>query len=655
MTDTLDLSTLPWTVAGWTPHGWRFLRAMETGATSLAEIAPVPAVVPGSVQAALLAAGTIPDWNIGANARDCEWVENRHWFFKTVVPAGTIPTGRSVRLECDGLDYAGWVLVNGVEIAAFTGSFVPHVFDLTANIVADGDNIIEIAFDVPPRWLGQFGYTSRITEWKPRYNYTWDWTARLVQTGIWDEIRLVFADTGEISELKISASLDINSNLGSLDIRADITGDGAASATISLAGSCGLVLDETVAIDRLATGVTFGDFAVSPWGPNGTGERALYQVTVELVDANGAVLDRQSRQVGFRSVIWETNPGAPDGADPWLCIVNGQPLFLQGVNWTPIRPNFADVTAAEYRQRLELYRDLGVNLLRVWGGAFLEKDTFYDICDELGIMVWQEFPLSSSGVDNWPPEDPDAIDSMEVIVRSYIKRRSYRACLILWCGGNELQGALDGTKTGVGKPVTLDHPMMTRMNAIVRELDPTRRFLPSSSSGPRFMADRADMGKGLHHDVHGPWALGDMTMDQWREYWTSDDALFRSESGAPGTSSADLIRAYLGDYAETPGTLDNEMWRRTSWWIEWPHFVKELGREPNNLDEYVAWSQARQATALAILVDAEKHRFPAVGGVLLWMGHDAFPCTANTSIIDFWGRPKPAALAVGKIWNRKAS
>jgi beta-mannosidase len=142
-----------------------------------------------------------------------------------------------------------------------------------------------------------------------------------------------------------------------------------------------------------------------------------------------------------------------------------------------------------------------------------------------------------------------------------------------------------------------------------------------------------------------------MTMEQWAEYWNNDDALFRSESGAPGTSSADLIRAYLGEYAETPGTLENELWRRTSWWIEWPHFVKEQGREPERLDEYVAWSQKRQADALRILVSAEKRRFPTVGGCLLWMGHDSFPCAANTSIIDFWGRPKPAALAVSAVWK----
>ena len=130
-------------------------------------------------------------------------------------------------------------------------------------------------------------------------------------------------------------------------------------------------------------------------------------------------------------------------------------------------------------------------------------------------------------------------------------------------------------------------------------MDPDRRFLPTSSSGPRFGARAADFGKGLHWDVHGPWKLPG-TMAEWIEYWAGDDALFRSETGAPGASSAEIIRRYKGDLAEMPGTADNPLWRRTSWWIEWPMFVEECGREPSSLEEFVAWSQARQAEALII-------------------------------------------------------
>jgi beta-mannosidase len=198
----------------------------------------------------------------------------------------------------------------------------------------------------------------------------------------------------------------------------------------------------------------------------------------------------------------------------------------------------------------------------------------------------------------------------------------------------------------------LDHPMLKALGEVVRDLDPTRRFLPTSASGPSFSGDPDAYGQGVHWDVHGPWrAEGELDM-AWTAYWRDDDALMRSEVGAPGPSSAELIRRYAGDVDPFPGTIANPLWRRTSWWIEWPQFVAEMGREPATLEEYVAWGQARQARALAIAAGACKARFPRCGGFIVWMGHDSFPCAANTAVIDFEGNPKPAAFALAEVFRR---
>lgn len=648
MVESFDLSQLKWTLAGWPPHGWRFLRSRETQRDSLAEIAPCLVSVPGSVQEALRKANVIPDWNVGANARACEWVENRHWIYTTHIPAGTIPSDRQVLLRADGLDYSGWVLVDDREIGSFEGSLTPHVFDLTG-LLTSASATLEIVFDTPPRWLGQFGYTSQITEWKPRFNYTWDWMPRLVQIGIWDTIALEFTDGRRIQDLSVYASADPDRDNGHLFVQGSIAGALDAAVVICVSKDGRLVCEFETTAPALARGIELHDLPIERWNPSGSGRQPLYELSVKAFNSLG-LIDRQTRRVGFRSVTWQSNKNSPVGADPWICVVNGKPTFLQGVNWTPIRPNFADVSDDDYRQRITLYQDLGANLLRVWGGAFLEKKIFYDLCDEMGLMVWQEFPLAASCVDSWPPEDERSIAQMEQIARSYISRRRHHPSLILWCGGNEMQCGLDGDKCGIGVPVTRQHPLIGRLAETIEGLDPDRRFLPASSSGPRFMADAADYGKGLHWDVHGPWALDEMSFKEWTGYWERDDALFRSEAGAPSASGADLIRAYLGDYLATPGTLDNELWRRTSWWIEWPAFVLEHGREPYDIEEYVGWSQTRQTRALSVALAVEKRRFPGIGGMLIWMGHDAFPCAANTSIVDFWGRPKPAALAVGRIW-----
>ena len=634
-----DLGRLGWMLAGWTPYIWRQQRSIEAGVSNNAEVTGLPAAVPGSVHGALRAAGVVPDWNVGLNARLCEWVENRHWIYTARLPDGWIEAGRVIRLRALGLDYAGWVLLNGQEIGTFTGSFVPHTFDLTPHLRERG-NTLQIVFDCPPRWLGQIGYTSRMTEWKPRFNYFWDWTSRLVQLGIWDDLLLEVSDGQEIGELRCNAEVDDQGGANLL-IGGSIAGDRCARVRLSLEQNGRGVQGKDVTVEEFLEGVRWRNLDVELWWPNGLGAQPLYTLRCALVDEQGGLLDEVAVRVGFRRIVWEPCEGAPSEADPWICVVNGQPLFLQGVNWTPIRPNFADVTADQYRRLLTTYRDLGCTMLRVWGGAFLEKEVFYDLCDELGLLVWQEFPLSSSGLDNRPPAAPRAIEEMARIAESYVKRRRHHACLVMWCGGNELTDEA---------PVDTGEPMIARLAQVVAEHDPGRRFVATSPSGPSFSAAEERFGQGLHWDVHGPWRVeGDL--NEWARYWQTNDALFHSEIGAPGASAIEIIRAYKGDLPEVPGTTANPLWRRTAWWVEWSTFVEELGREPKDLEEYVAWSQERQRRALEIAARSCKRRFPRCGGFLIWMGHDSFPCTANTSILDFHGDPKPAATAIGAIFR----
>jgi beta-mannosidase len=427
-------------------------------------------------------------------------------------------------------------------------------------------------------------------------------------------------------------------------VRAAASGNGAERVEIHLLGRDGAIRSGEVGPAELVDGLFWDDLPVSLWWPNGSGEQPLYTVRIEVLGPAGRVDDSAELQVGFCDVTWQSCEGAPEEADPWICVVNGRPIFLQGFNWTPIRPNFADVSDDDYRRLLETYRDMGVNMLRVWGGAYLEKEIFYRLCDELGILVWQEFPLSSSGLDNSPPDDREAVAEMEQIARSYIERRRHHISLVIWCGGNELQDESY-------RPLNLSHPMLGRLAEVVAEMDPQRRFLPTSPSGPRFGADRERFGAGEHWDVHGPWHVQGSLDGEYQDYWNGNDALFHSEIGAAGASPVEIIRRYKGPLPETPGTKENPLWRRTSWWVEWPIFVEETSREPRDLEEYVAWSQERQRRALSIAARSAKGRFPRCGGFLVWMGHDSYPCTANTSVIDFDGRLKPAGEELARIYG----
>ncbi len=649
---THDLSRLSWRLSGWQPQSWLRPISMELGIDIPMDVSPVAAHVPGSVQQALYNAGLVPDWNTGLQSRQCEWVENRHWVFETTLPVEWAALPGRKRLRCAGLDYRGAVFVNGTEAGTFCGSMAAHIFDLTMHLKS-GDNKLRIVFNGVPDYLGQLCWTSRIKDWKPRFNYGWDWTPRLVQIGIWDAIQLEI-DHGDCFEsVGLFTDYSSDSGLGTVTIDGQLTIATATHVEIVLRKGAEIINQETIpATNHLVRQFRTGP--VTSWQPNGNGLPTLYHLQINLLDAAGTVLDSTVRRIGFRQIEWKPCAGAPADALPWVCNINGVDTFLQGFNWVPIRSNFADVTVAEYRQRLETYRAMGTNLLRVWGGAVLERECFYDLCDEMGLLVWQEFPLSSSGIDNWPPEEADVISEMKTIATGYIQRRQHHPSLLLWCGGNELQGSLDGSKVGTGKPVDLSHPMLRMLGELVGLRDPTRRFLPTSSFGPRFMAAKEDFGKGIHHDVHGPWNHTE-DMAGWFDYWNHDDALFRSETGMPGASSADLIRTF-GRNMAWPANRTNPYWMHVcSWWVQWKEYIAAAG-DPASLDAYVQWSQTRQATALAHAANACKSRFPACGGILIWMGHDAFPCPANTSVIDFLGRRKPAADALAIVFlNNRGS
>lgn len=645
-----NLSDLNWTLTGWVPYMWRFEQPVEASTSQASEISAIPTSVPGSVQSALLNAGLIADWNYGLNYRACQWVENLHWVYETTIPDDWLADGLSFRLECEGLDGSGWIRLNGKDIAEFDGSLKPHVFDLAGHL-APTSNVLDIVFDCPPRWLGVLGYTSKMTDWKVRFNYTWDWTVRMVQIGIWDRVCLVAVDECEIRELRVVAGVD-DRNEATVRLWGQVCASDGCTVRAIIEGKAGVICELSESARQFnADGITISDLEVERWWPNRHGSQPLYKLTLRLLDENGNVVDEQSRRVGFRNVRWDQCKDAPPGADPWVCVVNGKPVFLQGANWTPIRTNFADVTESQYRQRLKLYADLGFNILRVWGGAVLEKECFYDICDELGIMLWQEYPLCSSGCDDYPPEDEDAIHEMTEIAASYIKRRQHHCSLIIWCGGNELI-----TRDGSYKPVSDWHPMIRALKEVTEREDADRRFLVTSPSGPKVHAHMSEFGKGLHWDVHGPWTTGvqgmkDSSFEEWERYWREDDALMRTETGNPGASPVDIIEKYAGECDIEPVSSSNPLWRRPmSIWIDYDLVTTEHGHAPRDIYEYVQWSQSRQARALSIAVKACKDRFPGCGGVIIWMGHDCFPCASNTAIIDFEGRPKPAALAISEIF-----
>ncbi|MBK5262191.1 MAG: hypothetical protein JJE17_06430 [Peptostreptococcaceae bacterium] len=655
-TTPFDLTTLPWKLYGTMPYAWRNAVSIELGLRFQPEIGPIPVKVPGSVQQALIDAEIAPDWRYDLNSRDLEWVEHRHWVYHCEIP-GDLITEDNYTISFSGLDYAGWIYFNSTLIGSFSNSFIPHSFGITKNIFEE-NNSLQIIFKEPPRWLGQLGYTSKIVDWKPRFYYTWDWTARVVQTAISGSIFLINKEIPSLEIKKLHTTFKHLSQKGKINLHCIIKQPEQLSKyhyevelTLTDGENNVIVKSKKEFCDCPEVFMSLCDLDVKGWFPNLYGEQPRYTLIIKLTSSEGEIFTQEERMIGFKEVAWLPCKGAPSGATPWICQVNDIQVFLQGINWTPVSPTFSDVPFCEVKKRLLLYKEMGVNLLRVWGGAVLESEKFYDECTRLGLMVWQELPLSSSGIDNWPPEDKEVIEGIATIAKSYIKLRSHHVSLLMYSGGNELQGGLDGTKKGTGKPVDFTHPMMKELKVIFDNLDSNRRFIPTSPFGPRFNADQEDYNKGLHWSVHGPWNVDTVLDQRWTEYWQQDDSLLRAETGCPGAMNLEVLKSYVPSMSTYPVEQSNPVWGRTSWWIESHIFEKEKGHLPSTAEEYVAWSQERQSRALEIAARITKNRFPSTGGIIIWMGHDSYPCAANTSIIDIDGNPKPAFYALKKVFR----
>ncbi len=650
MKSYFDLSSLEWRLSGWTPEYWRMQQTMEIGETPLSEVPAIKVKVPCSVQKALLDAGYIEDWNVGTNYRKIEWIEHREWLFDAEIPDEVFADkSKTYYLNCEGLDFSGDIFFNGKLIYSFANSYMPVKAELKCP--RDSRNWIRIAFTCKaPAWQGQFGRTSQMTVPKCRFYYSWDWTCRMVQTGIWDRIYISAVDKTPIEYLDVDADADIDNGKGILDITASFAEPVSYTARAVLSREGKTVYAEEKRFEGYSVSMNWSGFDVRLWHCNLNGEQPLYDLEYTVEDADGTPVDRITRRVGFRHIDWEQTEGAYEFAGSWICLVNGVRTFIQGCDWVPPYMNFADCGYKEYKELIDVYKDLGINLLRVWGGAVLPHEEFYDLCDEAGIMVWQEFPLSSSGIDNEPPFDKEFCDTIARVAETYIRRRKHHASLIIWCGGNELASAGD---IGEYRATTIEHPMIRNFMNICKSMDPRRRFLNTSPCGIKIYTNDKTRGRGIIENIHGPWKAD--RIEDWNRLFENDESMFRAETGAPGASSKDILDAYAGELKPWPMENANVYWSRPyTWWLEIDIFKRETGKDAESVEEYVDWSQKRQAELLVKAVGTYKKNFGKHGGFIIWMGHDCYPCPANTSIIDYYRRPKPAALALKeKVFLRK--
>jgi beta-mannosidase len=650
----LPLNGADWQFKGFYGEDWRWRNAHKPGTRDVRHWHP--ASVPGSVVDDLWHQGLVPDPYFELNTLRAEWAADRTWLYKKIFTVDEALRGQRARLVFEGVDYDAQFFLNGELLGRHVGMYTPAVFDAGALLNYGGENLLAVVIEPAPHEQPQVGHTSRVRTHKARMNYWWDFCPRLLHQGLWQPVYLAITGPVLIDDLWVRPRLAASWQQAEVALRLTLSSDAARTAEVMTAVSLERRPVATHAA-RYALEAGQNTFEVTLtldeprlWWPNGHGRQPLYTVAVEVATRENAgaapyaVSDERTADFGVRHLEFVPNEQAAHGARPYTLVANGKRVYLTGWNWVPLDVCYGVPRRPKLDRLLRLAQRAHVNLLRVWGGGLIETEAFYCRCDRLGLLVWQEFIQSSSGIDNNSPQDAGHIQMMVDEARVIVPRLRNHPALAVWCGGNELQA-------GPEQPLDDGHPLLAALKGVVRELDPGRHWLPTSPSGPVFgnsLENIAADPKSLH-DVHGPWEHQGLR-EHFRLY-NAGSSLLHSEFGVEGLTNRRTLDTVIEPSHQWPVTLDSPLWFHLgAWWLKAPRW-REMFGEAEALPALHRAVQFLQADGLRYAIEANRRRQYQNGGSLPWQFNEPYPMAACTSAVDYYAQPKPAYYAVAAAYG----
>ncbi|HYF91076.1 MAG TPA: glycoside hydrolase family 2 TIM barrel-domain containing protein [Symbiobacteriaceae bacterium] len=613
MAERISLGGRDWLFKGFIGEDWIWRNAEKPDTRDLRYW--YQGAVPGTVQHDLWAQGLIPDPYFERNSLAVEWVPQRTWIYKKTFRPDESLRGQRVRLCFDGVDYEAQFFLNGERLGAHRGMFVPVSFDVTERLKYGEENLLSVVIEPAPPEQPQVSKTAKVRTHKSRMTYWWDFCPRMPHVGIWDEVYLEATGPVRIDDVFIRTLLTDDFHRADVQVSVALSAPAAVEAVIRMD-------EEVVAHAVAADGGELSLPVPEPrlWWPNGHGEQPLYTLQVRVAGS-----DTRRIPFGIRKVEMVPNDGSDEA---YTFVVNGKRIYAMGWNWVPIDVMYGVERPAKLEHLLTLARQAGVNLLRVWGGGLIEKEAFYDLCDRFGIMVWQEFIQSSSGIENKPSTDPEFIDMMVREAEAIIPRRRNHPALVLWCGGNELYDLQ-------GKPLDDSEPVLGALAGVVRRLDPDRHWFPASPAGAG--------------DVHGPWEHQGLTA-QYTLY-NGGSCLLHSEFGAEGMTNPAALNKTIRPEHRWPATRDNPVYFHLgAWWINEPLIQQSFGGI-GDIGALQKASQFLQHEALRYALEADRRRAYQCSGTLPWQFNEPYPNAYCTAAVDYYGRPKPGYWGVRKAYQ----
>ena len=618
----------------------------------------VEARVPGDVHLDLIEAGLIDEPLHGRNAPDCQWMETRDWWHARSFHVSPDLAGQRVELHFAGLDLTADVWLNGVPVGHAENAFVPHDFDVT-DAVRPGSNLLVVRLDcglraVEGRELERYALTGgpqpRVWMRKPQFVFGWDWAPRLATCGIWRAVELRSYDALALRDVCLRSSLEAGS--ARVEVLAEVENftsspmDATVEVVLERGAAHSVTIQQPVGPGRQTLTGQLVIEAPDLWWPRPLGEPALYDVEATL-SAEGAPLDRLGFRCGIREVELIQEPLEDGEGTSFVIAVNGEKVFCKGANWVPADSIIARVSPARYRALVSAAAEANFNMLRIWGGGIYEDDAFYDLCDEHGILVWQDFPFACA---YYPDDDEAFVAAVEDESRKAIIRLRNHPCIALWCGNNENQWIhYQRRPSGGGAERCFGERLYDELLPdLCARLDPTRPYWPSSPYGGE------DPNSELLGDRHA-WniSIGAPTVAERVDYtrYALDRGKFISEFGIIAPPSLDSLRRCLPpeEFAR-----DSESWAFHTNRFEKGTLGEALKRywrpaEELSLDDYVRFGQMIQAEALKFSLEHWRRRKFRTAGALFWMYADCWG-EAGWTVIDYYLNRKPSYYAVKRAF-----
>ena len=617
----------------------------------------IAAQVPGDITIDLYRARLVKNPYFGLDYKDIEWVARRDFTYKTMIYADReLLNNESVTVVFDGIDVFADVYLNGTHLGATKNMFLQYRYEIR-HLLKEGDNVLTVEMHSTLNAMDKIDTTGyyaifnekRMFVRKAQCHFGWDWAPKICAYGIWNDVYVECGSKQKINDVYVVADdkgnaaffVELNYNINSTYDTLGVMVKGSYEEKlgdklhfyVSEEPFGEVVTKKTAEVVGKKNFACFVNKSARLWWPTGYGEQPLYNYRVEL-ERDGKMISVKNGRFAYRSVNLVEEPKG-DTLYGYQLQVNGVDVFVKGSNWIPVECFTGVVTDDKYRRLTALAKDGNFNMLRVWGGGIYEKDVFYDLCDELGLMVWQDMMLACAEI---PEDNSEWVNNMLAEVDYQVKRLRNHPSLVYWCGGNEKTGCygLCITKGEFFTDVT--------MRGFVTNLDRTRPFAKQSPCSWTDLGNDVNSGETHHNSFERALSEG---MDKYRSLIAQNIVPFVSEAALMGPNSVETTtKIYPSDklwpmneiwddrlmknpYSPSPMTFaDREL-----------YYDETLYGKAKDLTDFTFKGMTAHAEGMRAEAEFTRSNKGVSSGFMNWMYSDIWP-QGTWATVDYYCEPK---------------